>query len=1161
MTTLKINSGSGQPGNDDREISPGTRLTSEDQMPDHGKPSWRFWGLRARLLLLVALAVLPALAVIGYTANQERARAMGDAQEQVKALARAIGRHEARRIRATRRLLSLLARLPQVRLPNSSHCHPLLATLLADKPQYANFALIASDNRVLCSAVKSQRPVDPAREAFFRRVFQSRRFSLGNYQVGQMTGLPVLVAAYPLRGPEGRVTSLLIAAMKLTWLKALPVAHRLPAGATLVVLDPSHDVLFHYPGGQRWIEKRLKDPELQRMLRAVSEAGVAETRDPMGQVLLDTFSQVRGFGSAHDLDVILRVPARIAYAKVYQTTRDELLVLMLTTGLVFLLAWVGGTAFMMRPIGVLLAATRRLATGDLTARTEIPHGTTEIGQLAANFDEMAGALERRTLEILDRNQRVGRLNRVHRVLSGINSALLRIRERDALLQEVCRIAVDQGGFRLAWIGIVHPETSAVVPKAWAGPAEDYVQGIDISTREDVPEGQGPISDAVRSGKHTVCNDMEHDPRMLLWRERKSAFGLGSMAAFPLQIQQHVVGAIALYAGEPGFFDSEELRLLEELAANAGLGLEYIDQEHQLRYLAYYDPLTGLANRTLFHDRLGQVLTRAQRTDTRTAVLAIEMVQFRKVLDTLGRQAGDSVLRETGARLTRAIRANDTVARVGTETIARLGGDAFALLLADIKHPHEAETIAQRLLKAVRNPVIIGVETVVLDARAGIALGPQDSEDPETLLAHAELALHSLTTTGQEQIRFYAPEMNVRTRERHKFEQNLRQALERGEFMLHYQPQVELTHGAIVGTEALLRWQHPEKGLVSPAAFIPILEDTGLIIAVGDWVLRTACTQQVKWKQATGVAVNMAINISAHQFRDKDLPGRIRDIIGETGIDPNHLELEITESVYMDHADRTLQILDTFKSEGIRLSIDDFGTGYCSLGYLREFPVDILKIDQSFVKWMTRDPDSYVIARSVVALAHGLGMRVIAEGVETEGQLRLLAAEGCDDIQGYFFSRPVPASEILHLLRAGACYPLPMPVPRNQGTIVVIVAGLPDTAVALERALGGNAHRIVTLGNTEEAFEALAINEVAAIVAGPQLPGVSGEEFMRRVRGIYPSVTRILLVPEAPRGTGTRIANPNPVAEYISVPLDQDDLSDRFRRLIPRHRGSPSGRDS
>lgn len=1160
MTTLKINSGSGQPGNDDREISPGTRLISEDQMPDHGKPSWRFWGLRARLLLLVALAVLPALAVIGYTANQERARAMGDAQEQVKALARAIGRHEARRIRATRRLLSLLARLPQVRLPNSSRCHPLLATLLADKPQYANFALIASDNRVLCSAVKSQRPVDPAREAFFRRVFQSRRFSLGNYQVGQMTGLPVLVAAYPLRDPKGRVTSLLIAAMKLTWLKALPVAHRLPAGATLVVLDPSHDVLFHYPGGQRWTEKRLKDPELQRMLRAVSGAGVAETRDPMGQVLLDTFSQVRGFGSAHDLDVILRVPARIAYAKVYQTTRDELLVLMLTTGLVFLLAWAGGTVFMMRPIGILLAATRRLATGDLTARTEIPHGTTEIGQLAADFDEMAGALERRTLEILDRNQRVGRLNRVYRVLSGINSALLRIREREALLQEVCRVAVDQGGFRLAWIGMVHPDTAEVVPAAWAGPAGGCARGIRISIREDVPEGRGPIGEAVRSGKHSACNDIAHDPRMRSWRERKCATGLGSMAAFPLQIQGRVIGAMALYAAESGFFDSEELLLLEELAANTGLGLEYIDQEHRIRYLAYYDPLTGLANRTLFHDRLGQVLARAHRSNTRTAVVAIEMVQFRNVLDTLGRHAGDSVLREIGARLTRAVRANDTVARVETETIARLGGDAFALLLADINHPHEAQTIAQRLLKAVADPVIIGAQTVVLDARAGIALAPQDSEDAETLLDHAELALHSLATTGQEQIRFYAPEMNTRAHERHELEQSLRQALEHGEFMLHYQPQVELTHGNIVGTEALLRWRHPEKGPVSPATFVPILEDTGLIIAVGDWVLRTACAQQVAWSKATGVAVNMAVNISVHQFRDNHLPGRIRQIIGETGIDPNHLELEITESAYMDHADRTLKILDTFKSEGIRLSIDDFGTGYCSLGYLREFPVDILKIDQSFVKWMTGDPDSYVIARSVVALAHGLGMRVIAEGVETEGQLRLLAAEGCDDVQGYFFSRPVPASEIIELLRAGARYPLPAPVPRGEGPTVLMVTGEPDRAAALEHALGVKAHRIVTAGSTEEAFEALAVNDVTAIVADLKIHGISGEEFMRRVRGIYPGVTRILLVPVVSQVPGASTAHADPIAEYISVPLDQDGLR-KLRKMISQPRRSPSDRNA
>ncbi|MHB8348483.1 MAG: EAL domain-containing protein [Acidiferrobacterales bacterium] len=1132
-----------------------------DLPPGEPAPRRPLWGLRARLLLLVGLAVLPALGVIGYTARRERAEATAAAQDQAIQVAQQIGRREAQRIRETKWLLAVLARSPEIRPGRSTHCYHLFAGVLARNPQYANFALIAPDAHVLCSAVEFRHPVDPAREAFFRRVFRSHQFSLGNYQIGQMTGLPVLVAAYPLRDPRNRVTALLIAALKLDWLNVLPASHRLGAGATLIVLDPSDHVLFRYPHGQRWLGKSLANTRLGRVLRSVAGVGVVETRGPDDVSRLDAFSRVRHLGSAHDLDVIMEIPASIAFAQVYHATRRELLILMLTTVLVFMLAWFGGTVFVMRPIRALLAATRRLAAGDLTARTHIRRGTNEIAQLAADFDGMAGTLEQRTTEILDKSQRVERLNRVYRVLSGINSALLRIRERHALLEEVCRIAVDQGGFRLAWIGMVDPESGDVVPKVWAGPGQGYVKEISVSIREEVPQGRGPIGDALRSGKCVVCDDIEHDPRMEPWREPARANSLRSAAAFPIQVQHRMIGTLALYADEPRFFDSEEIRLLEELAADTGLGLEYIDQERQLRYLAYYDPLTGLANRTLFHDRLGQVLARALRTSARTAVLAINMVEFQKVSDTLGRHAGDAALREIGARLTRVVRTSDTVARPGTETIAHLDGDEFALLLADIQHPHQAAIIAQRVLEAIRAPITIEADTVVLDARAGIALGPGGGEDPETLLAHAELALHSAPAAGQEPIRFYAPEMNTRAHERHELEQALRQAIERDEFILHYQPQVDLAHGGIVGAEALLRWQHPENGLVSPAAFIPVLEDTGLIIAVGDWVLRTACTQQVDWMKTTGVAVNMAVNVSARQFQDEGLMGRIREIIAQTAIDPGNLELEITESVYMDQADRAVKVLRAFKSAGVGLSIDDFGTGYSSLGYLRAFPIDVLKIDQSFVHGMTGDPDSFVIARSVVALAHGLGMRVIAEGVETEGQLRLLAGEGCDEVQGYFFSRPVPASEFCGLLQAGARFPLPKPAPRGGLATVLVVEDESDIVAALGPALDANAYRILAVGSTEKAFEALAVNDVAVIVAGQEVFGASGEEFMRRVRGIYPTVTRIILVRDTARASATETIDQDLAAQYIPLPLDEDDLRNRFREAVLQRLGPPVGRSS
>ncbi|OYV74977.1 MAG: hypothetical protein B7Z66_14585 [Chromatiales bacterium 21-64-14] len=1111
-------------------------------------PHRHLWGLRARLLLLVGVAVLPALGVIGYTARREHLQATEAAQGQAMDVAQHISLREAQRIRQTHQLLAFLAGLPQVRSASPARCDRLLAGLLAHTTQYANFALIAPDARVLCSAVGLRHPVDPARGAFFQRALKTHTFSLGNYQIGQMTGLPVLVAAYPLLDPQGRVTALLIAALKLDWLDALSDNDHLPAGATLTVLDPTGQVLFHYPHGQRWSGKALANTPLGRVPNAPAGDGVVHTRGPDGVSRLYAFSRVRHLGSAHDLHVIVGIPAKIAYAQVYQTTRRELLLLALTTAVVFMLAWLGGSVFVLQPVRALLAATRRLATGDLTARTHAVRGGSELGELAADFDEMAAALERRTVEILAQHRRVERLNRVYRVLSGINSALLRIREREALLTEACRVAVDQGGFRLAWIGMVDPESGDVVPKAWAGSGQDYVKGIRISMREDVPEGGGPIGRALRSRTYMVCNDIEQDARMAPWRELARAGGLRSVAAFPLQVQQRVIGALALYAGEPGFFDPEEIHLLEELAADTGLGLEYSEQERQLRHLAYYDPLTGLANRALFYDRIGQALARGRRSGGRTAVFAIDLVQFRKVSDTLGRHAGDQALCEIGARLTGVVRTSDTVARFGTHTVARLGGDEFALLLADINHPHEVDIIVQRALAAIRRPVAIEAQTVVLDARIGIALGPEDGKDPEALLAHAELALHSIPAADEEQIRFYAPDMNVRTQERHALEQALRLAIERNEFLLHYQPQVELAQGRIVGAEALLRWRHPEKGLVSPAAFVPLLEDTGLISVVGDWVLRTACAQQVVWKETTGVAVKMAVNVSARQFQDSNLPARVDEIVAETGIEPRNLELEITENVYMGNAARTVDALRAFKASGVHLSIDDFGTGYSSLGYLRRFPVDMLKIDQSFVQDMAGDPDSFLIARSVVAIAHGLGMRVIAEGVETAGQMRLLAREGCDEVQGYFFSKPVPAEEFCERLRAGARFAFPEPAYGDLATILVVGSG-PDVVAALGRVLDPGEYRIVTAGNMEGAFEALAAQDVAVVFTGEEVFGTIGEAFMRRVRGIYPNTARIMLVRDTARRSTTESVGQDPVAEYIQLPLDEDHLRIRLREAV------------
>ncbi len=432
-----------------------------------------------------------------------------------------------------------------------------------------------------------------------------------------------------------------------------------------------------------------------------------------------------------------------------------------------------------------------------------------------------------------------------------------------------------------------------------------------------------------------------------------------------------------------------------------------EREERVRHLAHHDALTGLPNRALLTDRLTQAIALAQRNDTRVAVMFLDLDRFKNVNDSLGHSVGDKLLHEVAVRLKAAMRASDTV--------SRLGGDEFVILMPDAQDQAAISTAARKVLEAVSLPYAIDGHELISTPSLGISVFPADGQDVETLLRNADAAMYHAKESGRNNFQFFTQDMNARAVERLSLERSLRRALERDELRLHYQPQYELASGRIVGMEALIRWEHPEEGLISPGRFMPFAEETGLILPIGAWVLERACLQNREWQRAGLPTVRMSVNISALQFRQHGFADTVRHALEVSGLDARHLELEVTESVIMHDAERVTATLADLKRMGLELAIDDFGTGYSSLSYLKRFPIDRLKIDQSFVRDIPSDAEDAAIISAIIGLTRSLGLRTIAEGVETAEQLEFLREQGCDEVQGYLLSRPVPPEACAALL--------------------------------------------------------------------------------------------------------------------------------------------------
>ncbi|MFT4241588.1 MAG: EAL domain-containing protein [Acidovorax sp.] len=601
-------------------------------------------------------------------------------------------------------------------------------------------------------------------------------------------------------------------------------------------------------------------------------------------------------------------------------------------------------------------------------------------------------------------RKIQRLNRMYAMLSGINTLIVRARTRDELFREACRIAVEGGQFKIAWIARVDRVQQHVEPVAMAGTQEDYLLNIKDRLRlyDEPTPGESLSAGVVRTRRPVVSDDISDDPRVLLSAPLR-ARGVASIAALPLMVDGDVVGVLALFSGEPGFFDAAEMKLLTELAGDIGFALDHLAKEDRLNYLAYYDQITGLPNRTLFLERCVQrlrVREGAAGGKALQGVALIDISRFRFVNDTLGRQGGDELLQQVAQRLRQAAGESCDIARIGI--------NSFGVTVPEARDANAVALALDHLMRACFGaPFMLGASELRMAAKAGVALHPLDGHDAETLLRNAEAAVNMAKATA-DNLLFYTAEMNIRVAETLSVEGRLRQALEQGQFVLHYQPKQHLASGAIAGAEALIRWHDPERGLVPPAQFIPILEETGLIYHVGRWALQQALADNLRWRRAGHAPLRVAVNVSFLQLRHRGFIDEVRGAIAHDPEAAAGLELEITESMVMDDVEHSTRSLHALREMGISIAIDDFGTGFSSLSYLARLPVDTLKIDRTFIQGMAAGPQGQALVSTIVNLGHSLGLKVVAEGVESDEQSCQLATLGCDEIQGYLLSQPLAA---------------------------------------------------------------------------------------------------------------------------------------------------------
>jgi len=575
------------------------------------------------------------------------------------------------------------------------------------------------------------------------------------------------------------------------------------------------------------------------------------------------------------------------------------------------------------------------------------------------------------------------------------------------------------------------------------------------------------------------------------------------------------------------------------------------QEAELAHRATHDSLTDLPSREILQDRLQQALTLSRRNGRTVGVLFIDLDQFKTINDSLGHDQGDQLLREVAKRLAEALRAGDSV--------CRLGSDEFVAVLPDLQRADDVAMVAEHLLADLSRPYLMDGQATHLTCSIGVALSNNETLSPSQLIGHADLAMFAAKKAGRNTYHVYTDDLDLRSRERLELRNRLQVAIQNQEFSLHYQPQFDLRSGRLCGIEALLRWNHPDLGQVAPIRFIPVAEETGQIVPIGQWVLREACRQAAEWVRRGLIDCPVAVNISGLQFVRPQFEQTVKAALTEANLEPRLLELELTESVMMDQSGRAMEVLHRLRELGVHMSIDDFGTGFSSLSYLKRMPVDKVKIDRAFVTDITTNADDASITLSIIAMAHHLGLKVIAEGVETEAQLNYLRRHLCDEGQGYHFSRPLAPEAFEAYLSAPRAHGARPPdgAAEHQPTLL-LVDDEPNILRALVRVLRNDGYRILTADGARAAFELLASNEVQVVLSDQRMPEICGTDFLSEVKSLYPHTVRMVLSGYTDLATITEAINRGAIYRFLTKPWEDESLRAHIREAFSHQRVLASG---
>jgi len=1059
-----------------------------------------FFGLRWRLMLLILAAVLPAFLLVLYSTFEQRREAAEYAQRESLKMAQTVAEGYRTTSSSARKMLmglSTLAEIPDAQ--SAGPCNKMLANILRFSSDYGNVGVALSNGDVVCSALPLPGPVNVVDRAYFQRALATREFSVGDYQVGRVAAKRGIHFGYPLLNADKQVWGVVFVLLDLDRLnERLAETPHLEAKDIAILLDGGGNILARHPDPANYVGKSMAALPLFKQIQLLQGEG---TYDGVG---LDGVRRIFAFAPLFSRPsccayAVVGIPAREVYAKANRAFVRNVSLMTGVALLVLALAWVGSDMLVLKRVRALSSAARRMGQGDLAARSGLPHDEEELGQLARSFDEMAGNLEAWKEQVLQSNQEFENL-------SYRNQLIL-----DSAGEGIC--GVDMEGM----ITFVNPAAASML-----GYQVEELLGLSLhqavhyrkADGTPFPQEECPMHEAIEDGiSHQGGDEM-------LWRKDGSGF-YTDYTVIPMLEGEKVTGAVVT------FKDITERKRHEE----------------QLAHQATHDTLTGLANRTILNDRTGLLIERAAREKSVVALLLLDLDRFKEINDSLGHGAGDELLRGMAARLTDLVRDSDTV--------ARLGGDEFVVLV-EMEVADGAISIAQKILDALTIPFSIAGQEVFIGASIGISLYPKDGDSSEELLKNADVAMYRAKSRGRNRFRFYDENMNASSVERLSLETRLRHAVDNGELLLHYQPQVNLRSGEIIGAEALIRWQHPELGLVSPAKFIPLAEETGLIFPIGEWVMRTACAQIKAWQDAGVMTPTVAVNLSAHQFRQHHLVKMTTGVLLDTGIDGRYLELEMTESAVMEDADRVIRVLRELKEAGTTISIDDFGTGYSSLSYLKQFAIDKLKVDQSFVRDITQDPNDAAIVVAIITMAHSLGLNVIAEGVETEGQLEFLRSHGCDEMQGYFFSRPVPVGDFEQMLRSGRRLALSGQTEGSRQRTLLLLDDEPNVTAALTRLFRSEGYQILAAHSPTEAFELLASHRVGVILSDQGMPEMSGIEFLSRAKRLYPDAVRIILSGHTDLKLIAEAFNRGAIYKYITKPWNDGEMLSIAKEAFLEH---------